>query len=172
MGRFYYGDIEGKFFFGCQSSDDANNYGVEYEEEYEDVCEYCHEHIDDCENDDTCTGDGDDVPEDGKHKFEKSLSSLNWKFDKDDKDNVLYYLNHSKQLVIMLSNNKKKTIESIKLLSKIAFEDDEEKQDNLWDQYGCDENNLEYLFARIYLGMRIYRCISKTGKCEFYTDDF
>jgi hypothetical protein len=27
MGRYYQGDIEGKFWFGIQSSDDANNFG-------------------------------------------------------------------------------------------------------------------------------------------------
>lgn len=27
MGRYYQGDIEGKFWFGVQSSDDANNFG-------------------------------------------------------------------------------------------------------------------------------------------------
>ena len=28
MGRYYHGDIEGKFGFGCQSSDDADFFGV------------------------------------------------------------------------------------------------------------------------------------------------
>jgi len=28
MGRYYSGDIEGKFWFACQSSDDADNFGV------------------------------------------------------------------------------------------------------------------------------------------------
>lgn len=41
MGRYYSGDIEGKFWFGVQSSDDANHFGgveVEVEdEESEDV---------------------------------------------------------------------------------------------------------------------------------------
>jgi len=31
MGRFYHGDIDGKFMFGVQSSDDANFFGVEGE---------------------------------------------------------------------------------------------------------------------------------------------
>jgi hypothetical protein len=31
MGRYYTGDIEGKFMFGVQSSDDANFFGVEGE---------------------------------------------------------------------------------------------------------------------------------------------
>jgi hypothetical protein len=29
MGRYYHGDIEGKFWFAVQSSDDADNFGVE-----------------------------------------------------------------------------------------------------------------------------------------------
>jgi|TARA_X000001388_G_scaffold64_1_gene96 hypothetical protein len=29
MGRYYWGDIEGKFWFAVQSSDDASNFGVE-----------------------------------------------------------------------------------------------------------------------------------------------
>ena len=31
MGRYYYGDIQGKFWFGVQSSDDASYFGVEPE---------------------------------------------------------------------------------------------------------------------------------------------
>ena len=34
MGRFYHGDIEGKFWFGVQSSDDADFFGVEGEYVY------------------------------------------------------------------------------------------------------------------------------------------
>lgn len=34
MGRFYSGDIEGKFWFGVQSSDDADYFGVEGEPVY------------------------------------------------------------------------------------------------------------------------------------------
>lgn len=34
MGRFYSGDIEGKFWFGVQSSDDADNFGVIGEPDY------------------------------------------------------------------------------------------------------------------------------------------
>ena len=29
MGRYYSGDIEGKFWFGIQESNDADNFGVE-----------------------------------------------------------------------------------------------------------------------------------------------
>ena len=29
MGRYYWGDIEGKFWFAVQSSDDASNFGVD-----------------------------------------------------------------------------------------------------------------------------------------------
>jgi len=32
MGRFFSGDIYGKFWFGCQSSYDASNYGVEHKD--------------------------------------------------------------------------------------------------------------------------------------------
>lgn len=34
MGRYYTGDIDGKFWFGVQSSDDADNFGVEGEPIY------------------------------------------------------------------------------------------------------------------------------------------
>jgi hypothetical protein len=34
MGRYYSGDIEGKFWFAVQSSDDADNFGVEGEPLY------------------------------------------------------------------------------------------------------------------------------------------
>ena len=39
MGRYYSGDIEGKFWFGVQSSDDANHFGgaeIEMDDEEED----------------------------------------------------------------------------------------------------------------------------------------
>jgi hypothetical protein len=48
MGRYYTGDIEGKFMFGVQSSDDANFFGVEgesrsldYYYSEEDTLPYC-----------------------------------------------------------------------------------------------------------------------------------
>jgi hypothetical protein len=31
MGRYYQGDIEGKFWFGCQSSDDGEFFGAKEE---------------------------------------------------------------------------------------------------------------------------------------------
>ena len=42
MGRYYQGDIEGKFWFGVQSSDDANNFGgseIEVQDEDGEVME-------------------------------------------------------------------------------------------------------------------------------------
>lgn len=41
MGRYYTGDIEGKFWFAVQSSDDADFFGVEGNEPSE--IEYCYE---------------------------------------------------------------------------------------------------------------------------------
>jgi hypothetical protein len=38
MGRYYSGDIEGKFWFGVQSSDDADHFGVAGEPRY--LCYY------------------------------------------------------------------------------------------------------------------------------------
>ena len=44
MGRFYYGDIKGKFWFGVQESEDASHFGVEAEENYcYLVCGCCYE---------------------------------------------------------------------------------------------------------------------------------
>jgi hypothetical protein len=34
MGRWYFGDIAGKCWFGVQDSNDASNFGVEHTEEY------------------------------------------------------------------------------------------------------------------------------------------
>ena len=34
MGRYYYGQISGKFWFGIQNSDDATNFGVDYKNIY------------------------------------------------------------------------------------------------------------------------------------------
>jgi hypothetical protein len=96
MGRYYYGDIEGKFWFGVQSSFDADNLGVKHTEEYIDKCKFCSECIDDIENVD---GDCPDYNEEedcyefddeeenknyiksnGKHKWEKNMECVIWEF--------------------------------------------------------------------------------------------
>ncbi len=49
MGRFYNGDIEGKFWFGVQSSNDADFFGVIGEEPYELGYSYEKENLPDVE---------------------------------------------------------------------------------------------------------------------------
>lgn len=70
MGRYYNGDIEGKFWFGVQSSSDANFFGVEGVEPECTELEYCFE-------DDSVS----DVKK-GIKECKKALGTFNGKLDK------------------------------------------------------------------------------------------
>jgi len=129
MGRWYFGDIEGKFWFGVQASDDASNFGVDYTEviQWDCICKSCkcrfiEEHPDTCIQ---CKGECD--------KTECEVSFIRYNFTSDHIDDIQIVLDDIKSQ-IPFQELTDEFIESV----------DEEKQ---------------ALLARWDLGMKILKCL-------------
>ena len=126
MGRYYHGDIEGKFWFAVQSSNDADFFGVEGEPAY-----------------------------------------LNYYFNDQDKDKV-------HEGIVKLD----KSLGRYKKLLDEFFESREGYNNEQLTKF-LDEKNHPHchseeevkvylkLYARRYLGKKIYDCINENGECGF-----
>jgi hypothetical protein len=175
MGRYYNGDIEGRFWFGIQSSDDISNLvnvkpHVYYtwnvcdcvaEIDYQEYCRNCYEtkqnHIDDAINND---------------KYE---------------DNCLYYeeyttsycldkCTHYTELLVNMNELKMEiNDEIIKEFDKIEQNDDIlnaftgvfDKTLKIHNELNkLKENKLSELVARYTLGYQIEYCLRTTGDCN------
>lgn len=152
MGRYYYGDIDGKFWVGTQDSDDAINFGVEpihsiqycYTCGCEDFEDYCDEEV---EYEDPCEKCGCD------YECEEQ----------DNENEVGFYFNE------MHVDDIQKVLDDIQeVLPDIpmpVFEDESTTFEMKDLEYQNDEH--EKLQARWCLGQQILRCIKETGECDF-----
>jgi hypothetical protein len=172
MGRYYSGDISGKFWFGIQSSHDADYFGVKG---YYDKTLYwshcggeCDTDVQDnaicpcCDAEDECIASSD---------FMK-------------RSNLTY--DYEYEHIFIVEQQMDKLVEEIKsvLVSKHAldawevvskyreFKQDEEP--NLHEmcslessEINCIQNVLNVLLARYDLGFQIWRCLNYTRECYF-----
>ena len=171
MGRFYNGDIEGKFWFGVQESNDADHFGVEGQilknwlvcgcevgSSCENYCDGCYdtyqEHLDDAIDEEIQI-------EDGK-LFEES-NQLSYEFNLD-------HLSDVKKVVKQLES------EYGHFITSFEIEDDFTKGDSITYEVDIVEEieknkNEEMVFiARLCLGKQILYCLEKYKKCTFLAD--
>lgn len=172
MGRYYSGQISGKFWFGIQSSDDASNFGVKHrtlfsyflcncgcENKSISYCNDCYgsyeEHrqaiIDDEEND---------------LEFNKRRKNL-WRKDESE----IYYTfkkRHIKKVEQIVKDLDKEVGQYI-IGYNIKDENDEIEYDyeNIDDT--IDKDKME-LLARFCLGRQILYCLKKHYTCTFYAE--
>ena len=184
MGRFYSGDIEGKFWFGIQSSDDISNL-VDYEYIQPYIWKFCGCSLDDDEKDKYCKScfnskkeHIESVKEDEDYDDELLWiedQSISYDLDKDT---------HYQQLVDNM--NKIKTYiheDIIKEFEKI------EQNDKILNAFTGvfqpildfintnkvlkndeDRNNIYTLIARYTLGYQIEYCLRTTESCSIYCE--
>jgi len=195
MGRFYSGDISGKFWFGVQSSYDADNFGVkskklfnyfvcgcscENKKEY--YCKMCYtsheEHVQSI-LDDECE----------KHDFNKRRKKL-WR---ETECEVMYSIKprhkkRIKKLVQTLEEQVGHYMTGYKIKdvppetsheNSIGYEyeyeyesismNNEEEQQEEEEQPQVNQVKLE-LLARLCLGKLILYCLEKRGSCTFYAE--
>ena len=174
MGRYYHGDINGKFWFGVQSSVDACNFGGEYEVLYSWSC--CGVQgdltvvdlgkLNECPNECYLADDNTRTCE-----VITDENYVVFTFEKDDTE----FVEH-----IMLDLMDKLCVSKSVLNNIINLEmnDNEEITDYcdrcadiIYAEYEKDpdrhnEENSE-LWARLYLGIKIYMCLKMTGSCGF-----
>jgi hypothetical protein len=186
MGRHYYGDIEGKFWFAVQSSFDADFFGVDhkkiynrkcgctYSEDNDCGCTVEHEHIfrsEDGENSNqnVCPDDCD-KSEDENGLDPESYSSIEYYFEKEHISLIRKGIEKCKH---KLRDNKY----DMDYKSKLD-EFFDELVGGYTDEMVCEKLHVDEAdvykilkwYARMMLGMQILSCLEERGKCYFECD--
>lgn len=172
MGRYYDGNISGKFWFGIQNSDDASYFGVEYKDvHYYHLC-LCGIDEEPIENNVYCSNCYSSYEE---HKESIVKECINEEIDEYDKtwyksENEIYYcfnietINNVKEKVSELENKYGKYILEYTILeSNNTINYDCKIQDDL------KKDILEWI-ARLCLGRQILYCLNKNSFCSFYAE--
>jgi hypothetical protein len=166
MGRYYWGDIEGKFYFGVQSSYDPEYFGskalpIGYwscgctteitGKPAECGCELKHEHSKDC-------------PEDCNKTLEENIqneefSLIEFSFDKSQIEEV-------KEKLDKLLDYFKSSKEGTDFLNHIINQDFEYIKEHI----GIDNNHYYEVYYRYEIGKEIYDCLLENGSCTFEAD--
>jgi len=167
MGRYYYGDIHGKFWVGVQSSDDASFFGVNPQDEYR--YHGCH-----CSATEEVTGDSD---HDQLLYCQQCYDSYVQHYEDtiDQRDDMIIYLSNEIRYEFDISDME--TLDNtIRLL--------EEHVGQFMNHYiiHTDNNGISYEYshpnqeptenqlhsiARLCLGKQIKYCIEQNGSCRF-----
>jgi hypothetical protein len=168
MGRYYYGDIQGKFWFGVQNSDDASYFGVEPEYLYEFLDCGCHIEIykekhDDLTNDLYCTEcfasleEHREAVEEEKTWFLRELSFSFSKFD----------------LPIIERNVSLLSTQVGSFLRTYEINDGDEMSYEYTMEEGeiskISDKQMEEL-ARLCLGKLILHCVETKDECNFFAE--
>ena len=184
MGRYYYGDIEGKFAFGIQSSYDPEEFGTKALELHRWTCgcdselgeppENCdciipHKHNYNPDNGDVCT-----EPEGLCTKTEdenvQDIDSKTLKFNFDD--TMIEYI--TEQIRDIYDNRYDPDIKD-KFLDYMSEEFSEEREpktyEELAEEFNTTKENLKEQFRLFYrhtLGLEICEYLEEHGTCTFY----
>jgi len=146
MGRYYYGDIEGKLWFGVQSSDDAETFGVEGVE----ALMYCYTcGCEDSEFYENEEGLSNDECETCGCKFKCDVQdgqAIEFDFDETDMDRIQEVLDEIKEI---LPDIPEPTFSDLEL------------------SFDYDNQNELKLQARWCLGHHILECLKEQPECCF-----
>ena len=138
MGRYYSGDINGKFWFGVQSSDDAEFFGCEGEPLYWDQID-----------------EGEDEENNSSEPY-----ALCFNFSSDSLEDV----NDGIQVCLDELGEYKEKFDDF--FSKNDTYNDKKLSEETGCEMDEVKNLLEY-YARLELGMKIKNCLDETGQCCF-----
>lgn len=149
MGRYYNGQISGKFWFGVQASNDANNFGVEGTDEpnYKFTCG-CEDFEDNGLHDDAYSGNCDTCHCEFKCEDEEA-TYIAFHFDEENIEDIQKVLDDIKNILPDIP-------------MPIFDEDSDFEYEFIYD----NNEHLE-LQARWCLGQQILACIVHLGECEF-----
>jgi hypothetical protein len=169
MGRYYYGDISGKCWFGVQESDDASHFGVTPTRER--VFLVCLCYVDDCKIGEKiyCTNCYDSYEDHINAIKEEEIendSDITWmesnycyQFDETDLPNV-------EKVVTTLENEV--GLHTLKQYNfKIIKDEGEGITYDIDVTYQLGNNSIYEKLARLCLGKQIMYCISENGHCCF-----
>jgi len=177
MGRYYYGDISGKFWVACQSSTDASNYGITHK----DIINFCVCH---CASDETEESIGNDPEkkiycESCYDSYEQHIESIKEEdLDLDSENIKTWYISESEICYEFCEEHIEQLEEKIKELEKKVgkymntfkiIEKNEEINYDFDSSYENLDGNAE-LVARLCLGKQIHYCLKKKGSCIFFAE--
>ena len=175
MGRYYSGNIEGKFWFGTQSSDDATHFGVEPVEQYEYYgCQCCAtDNIteDDEENDTLFCRNCYESLEDHLEKTEEERIDNKTYY----QGNEIYYdfqqnsLPSIKKEIKKLEKKVGKYMEHFKIIDKTEEAEGIHYEYHVPKEVTLKAGELE-LIARLCLGRQILFCVETYGGCSFHAE--
>ena len=184
MGRFYSGDIEGKFWFGIQSSNDISNL-VDYDPIQSYIWKFCGCSLDEDENDKYCKSCFDSkkehivaVKEDDDYDDELlwiEEQSISYSLDKDTHyQQLVDNMNKIKTYICEdIINEFKKIEQNDKILNAFSGVFDHIIKfinDNTEIKNDKDKNNIYTLVARYTLGYQIEYCLRTTDYCNIYCE--
>ena len=167
MGRYYLGDITGKFWFAIQDSYDPSCFGVEHEDRHEFYVCSCYvslEDIDATKQDIYCEGcfssyeehieamKADDIEE--TTTWHKSESEVNYSFGESDLDKV-------KETIAGLEQRVGKYMESY------TIQDDDDDIQYTYELPKDVPKEEVSPIATLCLGKQIAYCLEKNGSCSF-----
>ena len=163
MGRNYYGDINGKFWFACQCSTDASNFGVMPTEVYyyyvcgckaesdTQFCNMCYQNFD--EHLDAYIEEYENQTD---ILIEKDYYIINFEFDDDDD------LQRVQDILTEMKYQKPNLIDDLQLVI-----DDGDRGYEYTIEWDDNENENDGFVARYCLGRQIEKCLIERGICNF-----
>jgi hypothetical protein len=190
MGRHYYGDIEGKFWFAVQSSYDADFFGVEHKKIYNRKCgctysehDECgctveHEHNfsikndnedDESSNENVCPENCDKIEDENSLDLE-SFSSIEYCF---TLEHIHLVRKGIEKCKYKLRTNKYDMDYKSKLDEFFDEVVHSYTDDMICEKLHVDEAEVYKIlkwYARMMLGMQILSCLEERGKCSFECD--
>lgn len=175
MGRYYWGDINGKFWFGIQSSTDAENFGAVAQEFYcwdccqEDATSYDLDKINDCPNNchecENCnTEQKCDEHTNTVCKVILNNNLLRYTLYKEEMDEIKDQLYEIAEELEMPASFVTDIIE----LPAKDDEDDSHIEETVQNYMARQKNGTDtVLYARLQLGLKIYSCLKSKDRCTF-----
>jgi len=185
MGRYYTGDICGKFWFGIQSSDDPENFGAELYFEYTFFgCGCCAtDYINDdkpyCQADYTSFKDQMDKTKEDRYYYKDEDKNKMFYNSSDEDKNRTFYKSSDEVRYEFSKNDLLSVTETLNTLEekyakfiqeyKIKDDEDEGIGYNMKTTNNLSQDDLVYV-ARLCLGRQIKYCLEKKGKCSFFAE--
>jgi hypothetical protein len=178
MGRYYSGDIEGKFWFGTQDSTDASNFGVDPLVQYDyQGCQCCAtDDVDDCQTEEELTAlycsSCYDSMEDHLEKTEEDRQGSDKTY---YEGNEVYYhfqeshLDTLKKALGKLEKKVGKYMAHFVIVDKTADFGGVQYEYHLPEGVTLKKGEQE-LLARLCLGRQILFCVEKYGSCGFHAE--
>jgi hypothetical protein len=197
MGRYYYGQISGKFWFGVQSSDDASHFGLEHNDTFkyyvcqceiqhtenasshiEPFCKDCFSSLDEHKQAMIDEGTEFDDDTDTNKMWFKSDCEISYTFESKHIDMVESHIKILEESVGKYMSGYKIVDTNDEITYEYEIPKPADLSEELYTPDDCTQspfpnyisNDDITLIARLCLGKQILYCLHKHGMCELYAE--